>query len=82
MQCPDCTTFHFLWCLRIASFGAVTRSRDPVICVLGAVAFYLLLWWDFTNEPFPSFKSRSQWYDIRLLKSTEARPTFELAYNS
>ena len=24
MQCPDCTTFHFLWCLRIASFGAVT----------------------------------------------------------
>ena len=26
MQCPDCTTFHFLWCLRIASFGAVTNA--------------------------------------------------------
>jgi len=26
VQCPDCTTFHFLWCLRIASFGAVTCS--------------------------------------------------------
>ena len=26
MQCPDCTTFHFLWCLRIASFGAVTGA--------------------------------------------------------
>jgi len=58
------------------------RSRDPAICVLGAVAFYLLLRWDLTDEPFPSFKSRLQWYDIRLLKSTEAGPTSELAYNS
>jgi len=27
VQCSDCTTFHFLWCLRIASFGAVTRPK-------------------------------------------------------
>jgi len=26
VQCPDCTTFHFLWCLRIASFSAVTQT--------------------------------------------------------
>ena len=25
VQCSDCTTFHFLWCLRIASFGAVIQ---------------------------------------------------------
>jgi len=66
---------------RLETAGAL-RSRDPAICVLGAVAFYLLLRWDLTDEPFPSFKSRSQWYDIRLLKSTEAGPTSELAYNS
>lgn len=66
---------------RLETAGAL-RSRDPLICVLGAVAFYLLLRWDLTDEPFPSLKSRAQWYDIRLLKSTDAGPTSELAYNS
>jgi len=66
---------------RLKTAGAL-RSRDPLICVLGAVAFYLLLRWDLTDEPFPSLKSRAQWYDIRLLKSTEAGPSSEFAYNS
>ncbi|KAK4206867.1 short-chain dehydrogenase, partial [Rhypophila decipiens] len=66
---------------RLETAGAL-RSRDPFVCVLGAVAFYLLLRWDLTDEPFPSFKNRAQWYDIRLLKSTDAGPTSELAYNS
>ena len=66
---------------RLETAGAL-RSRDPLICVLGAVAFYLLYRWDLTDEPFPCFKSRAQWYDIRLLKSTEAGPTSALAYNS
>ena len=66
---------------RLETAGAL-RSRDPAICVLGAVAFYLLLRWDLTDEPFPDFESRARWYDIRLLKSTDARPTSEFAYNS
>ena len=66
---------------RLETAGAL-RSRDPAICVLGAVAFYLLLRWDLTDEPFPGFESRAQWYDIRLLKSTDASPTSEFAYNS
>ena len=66
---------------RLETAGAL-RSRDPLICVLGAVAFYLLLRWDLTDEPFPDFNNRAQWYDIRLLKSTDAGPTSEFAYNS
>ena len=66
---------------RLETAGAL-RSRDPAICVLGAVAFYLLLRWDLTDEPFPDFESRARWYDIRLLKSTDASPTSEFAYNS
>ena len=46
------------------------------------MAFYLLLRWDLTDELFPDFESWERWYDIRLLKSTDASPTFEFAYNS
>jgi hypothetical protein len=66
---------------RLETAGAL-RNRDPLICLLGAVAFYLLLRWDLSDEPFPDFQNRAQWYDIRLLKSTDASPTSEFAYNS
>lgn len=66
---------------RLETAGAL-RNRDPLVCVLGAVAFYLLLRWDLTDEPFPDFENRAQWYDIRPLKSTDASPTSEFAYNS
>jgi hypothetical protein len=66
---------------RLETAGALW-SCDPVICVLGAVAFYLLLRWDLTNEPFLDFGSRARWYDVRLLKSTDASPTSIFAYNS
>jgi len=35
------------------------QSRDPLIYVLGAVAFYLLYRWDLTDKPFPCFKSQA-----------------------
>ena len=59
VQCPDCTTFHFLWCLRIASFGAVTifgffipmvtlvelpvMMKVPVLKVVTDKAFFFLV---------------------------------------
>ncbi|KAM7191365.1 hypothetical protein V8F33_008968 [Rhypophila sp. PSN 637] len=58
------------------------RSRNPFICLLGAVAFYLLLRWDLTDGSFPSLKNRAQWYDTRLSKTTESGPASALAYNS
>ena len=41
-----------------------------MICLFGAIAFYLLYRWDLTAEPFPDIRCRSQWYDIRLIKTT------------
>jgi hypothetical protein len=70
---------------RMETAGAL-RSRKPVVCMLGGLAFYLLYRWDLTDEPFPDLRSRSAWYDIRLLKATSASgggaSANGLAYNS
>lgn len=34
------------------------RNQDPIICILSAIAFYLLARWDLSIEPFPDFESR------------------------
>jgi hypothetical protein len=54
---------------RLETMGAF-RNKDPFICPLGAVGFYLLYRWDLTEEAFPDFSQRSRWYNIRLLLST------------
>ena len=42
---------------RLETIGAL-RHKDPLVCVLGALAFYLLYRWDLTDEPFPDFTTR------------------------
>jgi hypothetical protein len=68
---------------RLETAGAL-RNRNPQICPLSGLAFYLLCRWDLTDEPFPDFSERSAWYNIRLLKGSAAgtSPTAALAYNS
>jgi hypothetical protein len=63
---------------RLETAGAL-RSRDPAICLLGAVGFYLLFRWDLSPEPFPDFGSSQHWYNIRLLKAG-TDPTSGLSY--
>jgi hypothetical protein len=41
-----------------------------------------LLRWDLTAEQFPIFKSRPQWYDTHLLKSSDPRPSSSFSYSS
>jgi hypothetical protein len=41
---------------RLETAGAL-RSRDPDMCLLGTLAFYLLFRWDLSPEPFPDFGS-------------------------
>ena len=64
--------------------GGALRNRDPQICPLGGLAFYLLYRWDLTDEPFPDFSDRRAWYNIRVLKSSTAgaNPNSPLTYNS
>jgi hypothetical protein len=65
---------------RLETAGAL-RSREPEICLLGAVAFYFLFRWDLSPEPFPDFGSPQRWYNTRLLKAgTDA--TAGLSYSS
>jgi hypothetical protein len=52
---------------RLETIGAL-RHKEPVICMLGGLAFYLLYRWDLTDEPFPDFSARSAWYSTRLIK--------------
>jgi hypothetical protein len=44
---------------RLETAGAL-RHRKPLICMLSALAFYLLYRWDLTDEPFPDFSRRAR----------------------
>jgi hypothetical protein len=52
---------------RLETIGAL-RHKEPLVCLLSALAFYLLYRWDLTEELFPDFSIRKAWYRIRLLK--------------
>lgn len=43
---------------RLETIGAL-RHKDPVVCVLSGLAFYLLYRRDLGGEPFPDFRQRS-----------------------
>jgi len=69
--------------------GGALHNKDPQICLLGGLAFYLLYRWDLTDEPFPDVSARPAWYDIRLIKASAAGAgtgistrTAPFAYNS
>jgi hypothetical protein len=66
---------------RLETAGAL-RSRDPEICLLGALAFYLLFRWDLSPEPFPDFGSPQHWYSTRLIKAAGADPSAGISYNT
>jgi Centromere DNA-binding protein complex CBF3 subunit, domain 2/Transcriptional activator of glycolytic enzymes len=54
---------------RLETTGAL-RHRNPLTCLLSALAFYLLYRWDLTDEPFPDFSRREAWYGTRVLASS------------
>ena len=47
-------------------YAGALRNKDPVICPLGTLAFYLFWRWEFSREPFPNFSHRTAWYDRKL----------------
>ena len=66
---------------RLETAGAL-RSRDPEICLLGTLAFYLLFRWDLSPEPFPNFGSPRHWYSTCLIKAAGADPSARISYNT
>ena len=53
----------------------VMRHRDPLLCTMGQMAFYLFHRWEVGvaggQEPVPNFWKRQQWYDIHFLKGKD-----------
>ena len=65
----------------LETIGAL-RNQNPLTCMLGGLAYYLLCRWDLGDEDFPDFSKRSAWYDIQLIKSSTGDPTAAFSYNS
>jgi hypothetical protein len=48
-------------------YTGILRHKDPVVCPLASLAFYLLWRFDIDNEATPDFNHRSSWYRTRLI---------------
>lgn len=48
-------------------FMGAMRHRNPLRCLHGATAGYLFWRWHISGEPAPSFRTRRDWYRIKLL---------------
>ena len=56
--------------------SACLRNKRVDICPWAAVGFYLFWRWHVEGEPFPTFESSRDWYDIKLLKCGSDRTKF------
>lgn len=67
--------------------SSMLRAKNPIVCPLGALAFYLFSWFHgggtpFINqECFPNFNTNKTWYDVKLFPGTASAKT-EMAYTS
>ena len=43
------------------------RSKDPRICGVRALAFYLFYRFQIKNEPLPDFSRSENWYDLKVI---------------
>jgi len=64
-------------------YGAVIRNRDPLICSHSALAQYFFYRWHQSGEAPPSFKSRSDWYNTKILVGSDEQKSisFRQQYN-
>jgi hypothetical protein len=49
-------------------YSAAIRHQNPLLCALGAFAFYLFFRWNIIREPPPTFRRREHWYRIKTIK--------------
>lgn len=54
-------------------YGSVARHRNPLLCTMGHVAFYLFFRWNIVREPPPEFQQRQQWYNRFLLRGGDRK---------
>jgi len=61
-------------------YGAVMRHRNPLLCTMAHMAFYLFYRWNVAGEPSPTFRQRQRWYNIHLIKGVHAEK--QIAYDT
>jgi hypothetical protein len=54
-------------------YMGVMRHRDPLLCTTGALALLFFWRWHCSNEEPPTFRSRQDWYTIKVLVGTDKR---------
>ncbi len=59
-------------------FMGALRHKDPLFCTQGALAQLFFWRWHVTSEPPPSFRSRRDWYRIKVLVGQDREQ--ELSY--
>src|SRR5947208_9320817 len=58
------------------------RHKDPILCVVGALAILFFWRWHLAGEAPPNFKSRKSWYKTKLLvgKNKDSKITYPTQY--
>jgi len=54
-------------------YKACVRHRDPRVCAMGKVAFWLFYRWEVEKEPPPNTLVAREWYDLYLIKNYSRR---------
>ena len=58
------------------------RNKNPLICMLSGLAYYLLYRQNLTDESFPDFTAWPAWYGTRLIKRTKDNHQKPLSYTT
>ena len=61
---------------------AVMRNKEPLFCAMSALAFYFFWRWHRTDEPFPTFRARKDWYRTRAIIGERKDVTKPLNYKT
>lgn len=49
-------------------YACMIRSRDPLVCPVGALGFYLFIRFHVDQEPFPDLADKRSWYNMKILR--------------
>ncbi len=61
--------------------GAAIRNKDPEICPLSSLAFYLFFLWHIQNRLPPDFSTSQSWFQNKLFPGKKG-PTTEITYQT
>ena len=49
-------------------YASVVRHKNPLLCCMSQLAFYLFYRWNVKQEEPPKFQQRQQWYNFKVMR--------------